>query len=73
MSISALDSRLFKNLFGTEKIRAIFDDEAYAKRMVDVEVALARAQSKAGIIPADTGAVLTHELTEKEFQCVRFT
>lgn len=68
MSISALDSRLFKNLFGTQEIRAVFDDEAYAKRMIDVEVALARAQSKAGIIPPDVGAVLTHELTEKDFQ-----
>ncbi|KAH8885970.1 adenylosuccinate lyase [Thozetella sp. PMI_491] len=59
MSISALDSRVFRNLFGTQEIRDIFTDEAYVQRMVEVEAALARAQSKVGIIPAETGKVIT--------------
>ncbi|KAK5172136.1 uncharacterized protein LTR77_003774 [Saxophila tyrrhenica] len=51
MPVSAIDSFLFKNLFGTEQIRAIFDDKAYIQRCVDVEVALAKAQASLGVIP----------------------
>ncbi|OQV03720.1 hypothetical protein CLAIMM_08734 [Cladophialophora immunda] len=68
MSVSALDSRLFQNLFGTQEIRAVFDDEAYTQQMVDVELALARAQSKIGVIPAEAGEVLTQKLTEEGFR-----
>ena len=53
MAISALDSRVFKNLFGTQEMRDVFSDESYVKRMVDVEAALARAQSKTDVIPAE--------------------
>ncbi|KAJ9610489.1 hypothetical protein H2200_005266 [Cladophialophora chaetospira] len=67
MSVSALDSRLFKNLFGTQEIRANFDDDAYTRRMIEVEVALARAQSKTGVIPAEAGELLTNKLTEESF------
>ncbi len=59
MAVSALDSRIFRNLFGTQEIRDIFTDEAYVKRMVDVEAALARAQSKFGVIPEDAGRVIS--------------
>ena len=52
MPVSAIDSRLFRNLFGTQEIRDVCSDEAYAKCMIDTEAALARAQSKVGIIPA---------------------
>lgn len=59
MSISALDSRVFRNLFGTQEMRDVFTDEAYVRRMIEVEAALARAQSKVGVIPPSAG----HELT----------
>ena len=59
MSISALDSRIFRNLFGTEEVRQIFTDEAYAKCLVQTETALARAESTAGVIPRDVGAAIT--------------
>ena len=55
MSISAYDSRIFRNLFSTQGIRDIFSDEAYAQRMIEVEAALACAQSKTGVIPEDVG------------------
>ncbi|OAL33068.1 hypothetical protein AYO22_00153 [Fonsecaea multimorphosa] len=67
MSVSALDSRLFQNLFGTQEIRAVFDDEAYTQQMVNVELALARAQSKVGIIPTEAGEILTTKLSEEGF------
>lgn len=55
MPVSAIDSLLFKNLFGTDRVRVIFDDTAYIRRCVDVEAALALAQSSVGVIPPDIG------------------
>jgi 3-carboxy-cis,cis-muconate cycloisomerase len=55
MPVSAIDSLLFKNLFGTDRVRAIFDDTAYVRRCVDVEAALALAQSSLSVIPKDVG------------------
>lgn len=63
MPTSALDSLLFKNLFGTAAIRHIFDDKTYIQRCIDVETALARAQSKLGVIPAEIGARITAACT----------
>lgn len=59
MSISALDSRVFRNLFGTQEMRDVFADDAYVRRMIEVEAALARAQSKVGVIPLEAGQELT--------------
>ena len=55
MPVSAIDSLLFKNLFGAEQIRAVFDDKAYIRRCVDVEAALALVQSRLGVIPKHAG------------------
>ena len=59
MAVSSIDSRIFRNLFGTEEIRQVFTDEAFVKRMIEVEAALARAQSSAGVIPSEAGASIT--------------
>ncbi|KPI43362.1 uncharacterized protein AB675_7003 [Cyphellophora attinorum] len=62
MAISALDSRLFRNLFGTSEIRDVFSDTAYTQRMIDVEAALARAESAVGVIPPKAGDIITKAL-----------
>lgn len=59
MPVSAIDSRVFRNLFGTEEARAIFSDSAYVQCMINVEAALARAESKELVIPADAGVAIT--------------
>ncbi|KAL2786243.1 L-Aspartase-like protein [Aspergillus keveii] len=59
MAVSALDSRVFRNLFGTQKVREIFTDDAYVGFLVDVEAALARAEAAVGVIPADAGRAIT--------------
>ncbi|NGM87973.1 adenylosuccinate lyase family protein [Parapusillimonas sp. SGNA-6] len=51
MPISVLESRIFKDMFGTERMRAVFDDESTVRRYIDVEVALAKVQGELGIIP----------------------
>lgn len=59
MPVSVLDSRIFRNLFSTGEIRSVFEEESYASYLIDVETALARAQSKLGVIPVDVGQILT--------------
>ncbi|PGH11933.1 hypothetical protein AJ80_06898 [Polytolypa hystricis UAMH7299] len=62
-SVSAIDSRILRNLFGTEEIRKAFDDNAYIHRCADVEAALARAQSRRNVIPADIGKLVTDRIS----------
>ncbi len=49
---TVLDSALFRDAFGTPRMRAIFSDRALIGRYVEVEIALAQAQARCGIIPA---------------------
>ena len=59
MALGVLDSAIFADMFGTPAMRAIFGDEAFLARCVDVEAALARAQGRLGIIPAEAGDAIT--------------
>lgn len=52
MAATVLDSALFRDSFGTPAMRAIFEDAALLARYTEVEVALARAQARLGVIPA---------------------
>jgi 3-carboxy-cis,cis-muconate cycloisomerase len=56
VATTVLDSVLFRDLFGTAAVRAVFDERALLARYVDVEVALARAQARCGVIPAEAAA-----------------
>ncbi len=59
MPLSVFDSPLWRDMFGTPAMRAIFDDRAFVARCVDVETALARAEAAAGLIPADAARAIT--------------
>jgi 3-carboxy-cis,cis-muconate cycloisomerase len=52
MSANPVDSQIFGGLYGTDETRALFSDHAHLQFMLDVEAALARAESKLGLIPA---------------------
>jgi len=52
MSINPADSQIFGTLYGTDEIRAVFSDHAHLQFMLDVEAALARAESQLGLVPA---------------------
>jgi 3-carboxy-cis,cis-muconate cycloisomerase len=45
-------SPLLAPLFSSTAMRAVCDDDAYLQHMLDFEAALARAEAKAGVIPA---------------------
>jgi 3-carboxy-cis,cis-muconate cycloisomerase len=51
MSSTVFDSVLFRDMFGTAEMRAVFTDEALVGRYIEAEVALARAQARLGVVP----------------------
>ncbi|AHG20580.1 3-carboxy-cis,cis-muconate cycloisomerase [Chania multitudinisentens RB-25] len=51
MASNMLDSVLFRDSFGTPAMRAVFDDRELIRKYVEVEIALAQAQAKCGVIP----------------------
>lgn len=51
--------KLFKNAFGTEEMREVFTEEAYAQHFMEVEAALARAEADAGLIPQEAADEIT--------------
>jgi 3-carboxy-cis,cis-muconate cycloisomerase len=52
-STTVLDSILFRDAFGTQAIRDVFSDFSLICAYVDVEVALAKAEARCGVIPED--------------------
>jgi hypothetical protein len=74
MNATAIDSRIFRNLFGTEEARHIFSDEQYVSRMIDVETALARAQGIADIIPQTAADSITEscDVTKIKFDILQW-
>ncbi|KAJ9199921.1 hypothetical protein DTO164E3_4378 [Paecilomyces variotii] len=70
-SVSAIDSGIFRTLFGTEEIRKVFDDKAYIQRCVDAEAALARAQSRCNVIPPEVGDMVTSKVAQSELDLER--
>jgi 3-carboxy-cis,cis-muconate cycloisomerase len=58
MTLSALDSDLLGPLFGTAAMRACFSDRARLASMLAVEAALARAESRFGLVPDTLAAAI---------------
>jgi 3-carboxy-cis,cis-muconate cycloisomerase len=58
MPSTVYDSGIFRDVFGAPAMRAIFADEALIGRYVEVEVALAVAEARAGVIPEDAAATI---------------
>ena len=53
---TVLDSILFRDAFGTPRMREIFCDYSLISKYVQVEIALARAEARCGVIPAQAAA-----------------
>jgi 3-carboxy-cis,cis-muconate cycloisomerase len=61
MPATALDSAIFRDIFGTEAMRNVFSDGSRIQKYLDFEAALARAQARLGIIPqAACDEILRH-------------
>jgi 3-carboxy-cis,cis-muconate cycloisomerase len=59
MSINPADSQIFGTLYGTDEVRELFSDHAHLQFMLDVEAALARAESKIGLVPASVADAIS--------------
>ncbi|UFS77906.1 adenylosuccinate lyase family protein [Tardiphaga sp. 37S4] len=58
MGSTVFDSVLFRDMFGTAEMRAVFADEALVGRYIEVEVALARAQARLGVVPKEAAQAI---------------
>ena len=53
MSITALDSTIFRDLFGSQEMRNVFEERALISRYLEVERTIAKVQGELGIIPKE--------------------
>lgn len=60
-SSTVFDSILFRDAFGTQQMREIFSDHALVARYIEVEVALAQAEAKCGVIPPEAAVTIAQE------------
>ncbi|WP_298235382.1 3-carboxy-cis,cis-muconate cycloisomerase [uncultured Azohydromonas sp.] len=58
---TVVDSILFRDAFGTQHMRDVFSDRALIQRYIEVEVALARAEARCGVIPSEAAEVIARE------------
>jgi 3-carboxy-cis,cis-muconate cycloisomerase len=58
MASTVFDSAIYRDFFGTPAMRAVWSDEALVGRYVEAEVALALAEAKVGVIPAEAAQVI---------------
>jgi 3-carboxy-cis,cis-muconate cycloisomerase len=56
MPSTIFDSLVFRDIFTTEAMRAVFSDENRVQKYLDFEAALARAEAGLGLIPQDAAA-----------------
>jgi 3-carboxy-cis,cis-muconate cycloisomerase len=63
--MSVLESQIFGPLFNDDEISSLFGDAAYVRALLDVEVALALAQARVGVIPASAGYAIAKARAEK--------
>jgi 3-carboxy-cis,cis-muconate cycloisomerase len=59
MPVNPADGAVLGALYGTDAMRAAMGEHAFLQRMLDVEAALARAQARLGIIPAEAAPAIT--------------
>ena len=66
MAVSIYDSNIFGKAFTTPETRLIFSDSEYIRCIVQTEVALARAQEYAGLLPPGTASEIETSLNASE-------
>lgn len=58
---TVLDSVLFRDAFGTPAMRDVFSDKRLVERYIEIEVALAQAQARCGVIPESAAVDIARE------------
>ncbi|WP_050382493.1 class-II fumarase/aspartase family protein [Bradyrhizobium pachyrhizi] len=72
-STTVLDSVLFRDAFGTRAMREVFSDLRLIERYAEVEVALAKAEARCGVIPAEAAVEIAKrtDVTALDFDLLR--
>jgi 3-carboxy-cis,cis-muconate cycloisomerase len=58
MPTNPADGPVLGTLYGSDAMRAVFDERAYFQRMLEVEAALAEVQARLGIIPKEAARAI---------------
>lgn len=58
---TVFDSVLFRDAFGTPGMREVFSDRTLIGRYVEVEIALAKAEAKCGVIPVEAADAIARQ------------
>jgi 3-carboxy-cis,cis-muconate cycloisomerase len=62
---TVLDSAIFAPLFSDAEVSALFTDEALVRALVEVEIALARAEARVGVIETSAAELIAKASAEK--------
>jgi 3-carboxy-cis,cis-muconate cycloisomerase len=66
-------TRLIESLSATEALSQVFSDASVLQAMLDFEAALARAEARVGLIPADAAAAITAAAISEGFDSSELT
>jgi 3-carboxy-cis,cis-muconate cycloisomerase len=72
-STTVLDSILFRDAFGTPRMREVFSDMSLIARYAEIEVALAKAEARCGVIPKEAAEEIAQkaDVTRLDFELLR--
>ena len=59
MPSTAIDSLIFKDMYGTDELRAVSSDDQLVQCWLDYEAALARAEAAVGLVPLEAAAEIS--------------
>lgn len=63
-------SRMYKQIFYQDDIVALFSDAQLLRYMLQVEVALAKAQAQVGVIPTSAAKVIAEVVEQQGIDCL---
>jgi 3-carboxy-cis,cis-muconate cycloisomerase len=72
-STTVLDSILFRDAFGTTAMREVFSDFSLITRYAEIEIALAKAEARCGVIPAEAAEEIAKrtDVSTLDFELLR--
>jgi 3-carboxy-cis,cis-muconate cycloisomerase len=70
--MSVFTSKVVRNLFGTDPMRAIFSDDARIANYLKIEVALAKIEAGLGVIPEDAYRTIAEKAPSFEIDWERY-
>jgi hypothetical protein len=71
MAATAIDSLVFRDIFGTSAMRQVFSDESRVQYYLDIEAALARVQGHLGIIPAEAAEEIGRQCSVEKIEMAK--